>query len=339
LLKIHVFARQGNISTVMNFDTIIGHQQQIKILKSAISQQRIAHAYLFDGPTGIGKKLVAHALACAFLCDTGCGCGSCSSCTTMAAGSHPDFHLLQPDGDSIKIDQIRILQSQLALRSFAGRGKACLIDNAELMTREAANALLKTLEEPTAGTLIIVISSQPESLLETIRSRCQRLRFSRLPRQQLARHLANDLTFSADAALVLAAVADGSFEKALGQHQDLYLKKRAGLIQSLSALSSTSSIQTFELAQTLKAEKDLIGEILNIFDIYLRDLLLYQHGQPEDQLINQDLLPLIQQQSCKLSTPQLITKLKAVAQTRSYLSRNVNLHLALDHMLLQIAHA
>lgn len=323
----------------MNFATIIGHQQQIKILKSAILQQRLAHAYLFDGPTGIGKKLVAQALACSFLCETGCGCGSCPSCTQLAAGSHPDFHLLQPDGDTIKIDQIRILQPQLALHSFAGRGKVCLIDSAELMTREAANALLKTLEEPTAETLIILISSRPESLLETIRSRCQRLRFTRLPRQTLARQLEHDLTISAAEALVLAAIADGSFEKALGQHQDLYLKKRAGLIQSLSALSSTSSIQTFELAQTLKAEKDLIAEILNIFDIYLRDLLLYQHGQPVDQLINQDLLPLIQQQSCQLSTPQLISKLGAVAQARNYLSRNVNLHLTLDHLLMQIAHA
>lgn len=323
----------------MNFDTIIGHQQQIKMLKSAIAQQRIAHAYLFDGHAGIGKKLVAQAFACSFLCETGCGCGRCSSCTHLAAGSHPDVHLLQPDGETIKIDQIRSLQPQLALRSFAGRGKVCLIDNAELMTREAANALLKTLEEPTADTLIILISSRPESLLETIRSRCQRVRFTRLPRLALAHHLEHDLAISAAEALVLAAVADGSFEKALGQHQDLYLKKRAGLIQSLSALSSTSTIQTFELAQTLKAEKDLIGEILNIFDIYLRDLLLYQHGLPVDQLINQDMLPLIKQQSCRLSTPQLITKLGAVAQARTYLGRNVNLHLTLDHMLMQIAHA
>lgn len=323
----------------MTFDTIIGHQQQIKILKSAIAQQRIAHAYLFDGPAGIGKKLVAQALACAFLCETGGGCGNCSDCTKLAANSHPDFHLLQPDGESIKIEQIRSLQPQLTLRSFAGRGKVCLIDSAELMTREAANALLKTLEEPAAGTLIILVSSRPETLLETIRSRCQRVRFSRLPRQTLARYLEHNLTISAAQALVLAAIADGSFDKALGQHQDLYLKKRAALIQALSALSSTSSIQTFELAQSLKAEKDQIAEILNIFDIYLRDLLLCQHGQPEDQLINQDLLPLIQQQSHQLSRSQLITKLGAVAQARSYLSRNVNLHLTLDHMLMQIAHA
>jgi DNA polymerase III subunit delta' len=147
------------------------------------------------------------------------------------------------------------------------------------------------------------------------------------------------LAISAAEALVLAAVADGSLGKALGDHQDLYLKKRTELIQALSALSSTSSIQTFELAQALKADKDLIGEILNIFDIYYRDLLLYQHGQPQDQLINQDLLSLIHQQSRQLSRSQVITKLGAVAHARGFLNRNVNLHLTLDHMLMQIAHA
>lgn len=323
----------------MNFDSISGHQQQIKILKAAIEHERVAHAYLFDGPDGIGKKLVAKLFARAFLCESANGCGHCASCTQMAADSHPDFYPLEPDATAIKIDQIRTLQPQLTLRSFVGRGKVCLINSAELLTPEAANALLKTLEEPTAGTLIILISSRPDSLLSTIRSRCQRIRFTRLPRCELARHLEKTLAISAEEAKVLAAVADGSFEKAQGQHQDLYLKKRAGLIQSLSALSPTSSIQTFELAQALKAEKDLIDEIFNLFAIFFRDLLLYKHGQAEDQLINQDLLPLIQQQSRQLSTPQLMTKLEAVAQARTYLSRNVNLHLALDHMLMQIAHA
>lgn len=323
----------------MTFDSIIGHQPQIKILKAAIEHNRVAHAYLFDGPDGIGKKLVAQIFARIFLCETANGCGHCASCTKMVAHTHPDFFSLEPDGTAIKIDQIRALQPQLALRSFAGRGKVCLIDSAELMTREAANALLKTLEEPTAGTLIILISSRPDSLLSTICSRCQEVRFNRLPSREFAHHLEKTLAISAAEAKLLAAVADGSFEKALGQHQDLYLKKRAGLIQSLSALSPTSSIQTFELAQALKAEKDIIDEILNLFDIFFRDLLLVQHGQAEHQLINQDLLPLIQQQSQQLSTPQLLTKLEAVAQARRYLTRNVNLHLALDHMLMQIAHA
>jgi DNA polymerase-3 subunit delta' len=323
----------------MNFDSIIGHQQQIKILNAAIEHDRVAHAYLFDGPDGIGKKQVAHIFARIFLCESATGRDHCAACTKMAAHSHPDFFSLEPHGTAIKIDQIRAIQPQLGLRSFAGRGKVCLIDSAELMTHEAANALLKTLEEPTAGTLIILISSRPDSLLSTIRSRCQRVRFNRLPNRELAQHLEKKLTISAGEATVLAAIADGSFEKALGQHQDLYLKKRAGLIQSLSALSPTSTIQTFELAQTLKAEKDIIDEILNLFDIFFRDLLLIQLGQAEHQLINQDLLPLIQQQSRQLSTPQLMTKLRAVAQARSYLGRNVNLHLALDHMLMQIANA
>ena len=241
------YVQQGIMAAITTIDSIIGHQQQIRLLKTAVEHERVAHAYLFDGPEGIGKKLVAQFFARIFLCESANGCGHCSSCVKMAADSHPDFYSLQPDGTTIKIDQIRALQPQLVLRSFAGRGKVCLIDSAELMTHEAANALLKTLEEPTAGTLIILISSRPEGLLATIRSRCQRVRFNRLPRRELAQHLENTLAISAAEATVLAAVANGSFEKALGQHQDLYLKKRTDLIQSLSALSPTSSIQMLSL--------------------------------------------------------------------------------------------
>ncbi len=323
----------------MGFEAIIGHQQQILLLENAIQHQRVAHAYLFDGPDGIGKKQVAQIFARIILCENSSACGHCNACANTAAGSHPDFHAVQAEGDSIKIEQIRALQAQLVLRSFSGRGKICLIDDAELMTREAANALLKTLEEPAAGTFIILISSHPEVLLPTILSRCQKISFSRLPAQELARHLCQELSVTPAAATVLAAVSDGSISKALGQNQDLYLKKRVELIQALSALSATSTIQTFEFAQYLKGEKDLLDEILGIFEIFFRDLLLHKQGQPQAAMINQDLMPLIQQQVEMLSTPQILTKIEAVDQARRYLARNINIHLAMDHMLMQITHA
>ena len=323
----------------MGFEAIIGHQQQIRLLENAIQHQRVAHAYLFGGPEGVGKKQVAQIFARIMLCELNSGCGHCNSCANTAAGSHPDYHTIQAGGDSIKIEQIRELQSQLVLRSFSGRGKICLIDGADLMTREAANALLKTLEEPVAGTFIILISSHPELLLPTILSRCQKITFSRLPQQELARHLCQELSVTPTAATVLAAISDGSFSKALGQNQDLYLKKRVELIQALSALSATSTIQTFEFAQYLKGEKILLEEILGIFEIFFRDLLLHKQGQPQTAMINQDLMPLIQQQAEVLSTPQILTNIEAVDQARRNLARNINVHLAMDHMLMRITHA
>ena len=323
----------------MGFEAIIGHRQQIRLLENAIQHQRVAHAYLFEGPDGIGKRLVAQFFARIILCENSSGCGHCNACSQAAAGSHPDLHPVEAEGNSIKIEQIRGLQAQLVLRSFSGQGKVCLIDDADLMTREAANALLKTLEEPVAGTFIILISNHPEVLLPTILSRCQRVTFSRLPQQELVRHLRHELSVSSAEATVLAAISDGSFKKALGQNQDLYLKKRVELIQALSALSATSTIQTFEFAQYLKGEKDLLDEILGIFEMFYRDLLLHKQGQPETAMINQDLMPLIQQQVKLLTTPQILTRIEAVAQARTGLARNINVHLAMDHMLMQMTHA
>lgn len=323
----------------MIFESITGHQQQIKLLENAINNSRVAHAYLFEGPDGVGKRLVALSFAQGLLCATGNSCNSCSACRKVQSNSHPDLFLLKTDASSIKIEQIRTLQQQLVLRPFEANHKICLIDDAERLTPEAANALLKTLEEPQSGTLIILISSQADKLLPTIRSRCQRLTFSRLSQQELARHLASNLALSATDASVLAAVSDGSFKRAFGQNLDLYLKNRPLLIQSLSALSATSTIQTFELAEKLRLEKDLINEILEIFEMFFRDLLLYKKGFPTLAIINQDLLTLIQQQAMQFSTHQLLKKLEVVADARRHLSRNVNIHLALDHMLMQITHA
>lgn len=321
------------------FEAIIGHRQQIHLLENAIQHQRVAHAYLFAGPVGIGKRQVAQAFAGVMLCENNNGCGHCNACSKMATESHPDVHKLQADGHSIKIEQVRTLQAQLALRAFSGRGKICLIDDAHLLTREAANALLKTLEEPVPGTFIILISSAPEMLLPTIRSRCQQISFLRLPQRDLAQHLSRQLSLSPAEAAVLAAVSDGSFHKALGKNQDLYLKKRVELIQALSALTATSTIQTFEFAQDLKGEKDLLDEILGIFEIFFRDLLLHKLGQAEAAMINQDQMPLIQQQAGLLSAPQILTRIEAVGRARKDLAGNINAHLAMDHMLMQITHA
>ena len=323
----------------MPFSAIIGHSVQLERLRSGMASGRVAHAYLFAGPEGVGKRRIALAFARALLCESGKGCGTCGGCIKVAAATHPDLLLVNADGAAIKIEQIRSLQQQLVLRSFSGTRKICIIDQAERLTPEAANALLKTLEEPQPGTLLILISSQPERLLPTIRSRCQQLRFARLPRATLSAHLSAALQLDPAEATVLAALADGSLNRALGEKQDLYLKKRPQWIQSLSALSAASTLQTFAFAEQLRAEKETLDDILDIFSLFYRDLLLYQTGAANAELVNQDLLPLIEEQSARLSRARLLKKIDAVTTARGHLARNVNSHLAMDYMLMQITHA
>lgn len=323
----------------MTFDTIAGHTQQKSILLHALSSQRIAHAYLFEGPDGIGKKLMALAFARALLCLNGNSCGTCSACLKVEHHNHPDIHQFDADGAALKIDQVRTLQQKLSLRPLEGKYKICLIDGAEYLTPGAANALLKTLEEPQPGTLIILLTSQPQKLLPTICSRCQRLPFSRLPKQQLATILMQKLDLGKTEATVLAALSEGSFKKALGSNRELFLEKRCKLIQSLSALSAGSIIPSFTFAEELEKEKETLTDILDIFQAFYRDLLLLKHGQPESELVNLDLLELLHSQNKSTTTSSLLQKLKALDSTRFHLQRNVNCRLALEVMLMRITTA
>lgn len=324
----------------MTFESITGHEQQKDILRRAITHRRIAHAYLFEGADGIGKKLVALAFARALLCQENTGCGDCTACRKVDHNNHPDVHLLQSGGANIKIDQIRDLQQQLSLRPLEGRFKICVIDGAEMLTIGAANALLKTLEEPQPNTLLILVSSQSDKLLPTIRSRCQKLSFRRLSKEQLENILSRRLEDQSSAEVaVLAALSDGSFKKALGQKQQLYLEKRRQLIQALSALSAGSNIPTLSFADELAADKENLEDVLDIFQAFFRDILLLKYGRPEKELVNQDLLELLHKEARRFSTDGLLVKLNALDKARFHLARNVNKLLTMEVMLLNIAAA
>ena len=323
----------------MSFNQIIGHKKQKEILQRAVNTQHIAHAYLFEGPAGIGKKLVALAFARTLLCDHSTGCGECPSCIKVNQQNHPDLHTLDANGAALKIDQIRLLQQELSLRPLEGIRKVCLLDGAEYLTTGAANSLLKTLEEPQPGTIIILLTSHPEKLLSTILSRCQRLPFGRLTKQQIANALTEQLSLNMTDAKILAALSEGSFKKALGKNQELFLEKRRKLIQSLSALSAGSIIPTFSLADELEGEKEILSDILDIFQTFYRDLLLLKHGRSEEELVNLDLLEILHRESQLFTTASLMLKLKALESARFHLQRNVNPRLALEVMLMRIAAA
>ncbi len=322
----------------MTFDSIVGHKQQKNILLRALNSQHVAHAYLFEGPDGVGKKMVAMDFVCAQLCQSKNGCGCCSACLKVESNNHPDIHLLAAEGQALKIDQIRKLQQDLSLRPMEANGKYCLIDGAEHLTTGAANALLKTLEEPQPGTILILLTNQPDKLLTTILSRCQRLSFSRLPKHNLAVILSSKLELDETQAKILASLSEGSFKKALGTNRELFLEKRRTLIQSLSALSAGSIIPTFSLADELEKDKEVLPDILDIFQAFFRDLLLLKHNRPEEELVNLDLIDCLQRQK-NTTTTSLLLKLKALETARFHLQRNVNRRLALEVMLMRIAAA
>lgn len=321
----------------MTFAQILGHDRQKDILRRAVAGDRLAHAYLFEGPDGIGKRLMALALVRAVFCLEGNGCGNCSACRKVDHHNHPDLHILEAEGASIKIEQIRGIQKELSYRPLEAPVKACLIDGAEKMNPASGNALLKTLEEPTGDALLILLTPRPEAVLSTIRSRCQRLPFARLPREQLQGVLLERLGVDETQGHVLAALSEGSFKKALGKDRDLYLDRRREILKSLTALSAGSILPLFDLAQQLADEKERLPEVLEIFQAFYRDLLMFHHGRPENELVNVDLMEKIHRVAAREDVPSLLRKLDAVAASRRQLDRNVNRQLAMEVLLMRLA--
>lgn len=168
----------------MGFSAIKGHERPLRILQGTIRRNRVPSTLLFSGDSGIGKRSTAliyiQALNCLAVQD-GDACGVCSSCRKIIGGNHPDVHIVEPDGGDIKIDSIRAVEEFLSMKPYEGRKKAVLIDEADAMNINAANAFLKTLEEPPPDSIILLITANPDTLPDTIRSRCFQVRFAPLP--------------------------------------------------------------------------------------------------------------------------------------------------------------
>ncbi len=195
---------------------IRGHRLQVRALQQVITGGRMGHAYLFEGTDAVGKRTLAWSVLARLACwseTPGDACGLCRSCRALQRGDHPDLVQLERDGTFIKIDQVREATARLKFEPVLGKIKGVLIDGAEGLKEEAANALLKTLEEPPPNTVFFLVTSRPQLLLPTIRSRCQVLRFGELASADLATLLQHE-GHDPDAALAAAALAEGSLTAA-----------------------------------------------------------------------------------------------------------------------------
>ena len=321
----------------MTFSRILGHDRQKDILRRAVETGRLAQSYLFEGPEGVGKELMAQALARRIFCSEGSGCGDCPACRKVDHHNHPDLHLLEADGKFIKIEQVRELQREMSLRPLEAPRKIALITGAEKMNQSAGNALLKTLEEPQGAALFILLTHQPERILPTIRSRCQRLQFGHLPLEKLKSSLTEKLGLDETESHLLATLAEGSFKKALGRDRDFFIARRKMLLKTVTALSPGSVLPVFELAKELADDKDVLPDVLELMLAFYRDLLLFSHARPNEELVNLDLMDKIRREATRHSVTSLLRKLDAIIECRRLLERNVNPQLAVEGMLMRLA--
>lgn len=318
----------------MLFDDIIGHERITGILGRAIAAGKIAHAYLFIGPEGCGKRKIALSLIKALYCRDANGCGECTGCTRIASLQHPDLHILEPDGAFIKIDQIRQLQRELSLRPYEAPFKSCIIEAADRFNPAAGNALLKTLEEPPGNALIILLTANPDSVLPTIRSRCQAVSFQQLSEDAVTLVLTGK-GIDPETARLAASLANGSPGQAVSLCEEGVILNRRELLEQMFHRPGEGITHLFSRSEKIAAEKENLPELLDLLVTFLRDILHVLSGSHE--IVNRDLLELVQRESMSRSPAKVMEMIEQVIETRTSLRRNVNARLAVDVLLMRLA--
>ena len=345
---------------------VAGHRALIALLARAVSRDILPPTLLFAGPDGVGKRRVALALAQAINCEAPVGapikakssgaegagglerdaCGSCQSCQRIARGVHGDVILVEPgETGSIKIEQARDIIDRASYRPFEGRRRVVIIDEADTLVREAQNALLKTLEEPPPGSVFILVSSRPDALLPTVRSRCPRLRFGRLSAAEVAAALVQAHGYEEADARAAAATADGSLGRALQADSAELARAREGAAVTLEGAASTADPRRrLEFAKNLVVRKNVaatdreaLALRLRAMTSLLRDVGLVNSRADHAALANADLGADLRRLAGDYDGDRVLRAFSAVDRALGALTlRNASPKIVADWLLLQL---
>ncbi|WP_027415750.1 DNA polymerase III subunit delta' [Aneurinibacillus terranovensis] len=308
-------------------------------LHRSISNDRLAHAYLFSGTAGSGKRKLAFQLAKAVFClrQDGDSCEQCDNCRRINTGNHPDVHYVSPEGTRIKIKQIEDLQREFSYRAMESQHKVYIMDAADKMTVDAANRLLKFLEEPPKGVVAILLTEQIHSLLPTILSRCQVVSFPSLSDEAILARLIEDGVKPGLARVTAALTLNIEEARALVE-ADWFAQFRNLVIQLSEDIVERGVYALVTIHdKLLKAEKaaDEINLFLDLLVVWLRDLLLYLLGK-ESHITNIDQMETIQRQAVRWGQRRLVDGMGTVLKTKNRLSHYANLQLTLEDMVLRL---
>lgn len=323
----------------MGWTTYKDQQRVAEILAGSIRHNRLAHAYLFSGPRGAGKMRLAMHLAKSLFCkeSPGDACGECVQCRRIQSGNHPDVHVIVPEGNSLKIDQVRALQKEMAMRAVEAGRKVYILEHIDRMTVQAANSLLKFLEEPPAGVVAMLLTENVHAVLPTILSRCQILTFSPLSAEGIAKILVAE---GAQEGLALVA---SQITTELAQARELsqsewFAQLRNIVIQLVQELRQRNSVALFTIQDQLARNDRLKEELalfLDLLILWLRDILYVQVGR-EARLLNCDQRDVLQAQALSWTQSELLRGIDIVMDTRKRIERNANPQLALEWLVLRI---
>ncbi len=321
---------------------VIGHEWAVNLLAQAIAGGRLSHAYLFTGPAQVGKTTLARAFAQAILCEkqTGEPCSHsetpCRTCQRIVQGRYPDLQIIAAEKNTIQIEQVRVLRSDAALSPLEGQYKVFIIREIERATPPAANALLKTLEEPPPCVILLLTSHRRDLVLPTVLSRCQIVGLRPTPLEQVRSALEKRWGVEPAQAELLARLSSGRMGWAIKAYTQPHVgPARSRYLDDLLALTADSIIGRLGYAESLSRHSDAIEETLGLWATWWRDVLLIQRGIP-DAIVNLDRRGQLAQQAALFRPEQVEGALTDLVQTLHRIKANVNARLALDVLTLRL---
>ncbi len=355
----------------MAFREIAGHRRLLSLLSRAVARQSLTPSLILSGPEGVGKRLTAISIAQELNClnrpssivhrpssiddgrstiddrrstiDDDGACGTCAVCRRIARGTHPDVMTIEPgESGSIKIEQVRDAIERAVYRPFEGRRRVTIIDPADALDTAPQNALLKTLEEPLPASVFVLVTSRPDTLLPTVRSRCAHLRFGRLQVSEVAAVLERSEGYSHTDALTAAAASDGSVRRALDLEADAFTDARSdaeGLLQTAGRDPRTRLEQAKGLLKgggTPAAEREHLGARLMAMTALVRDAGLVASGGDARLLANLDRRPVVDSMARTLGVDRIGHLFAAVTRAEDALERNVSPKVIADWLAVQL---
>lgn len=323
------------------FQDVVGHKDIIQYMKTAIEQGKVSHAYILNGERGAGKKMLARLFAMTLQCEAGGSepCGECHSCRQADTDNHPDvITLTHEKPGTISVDDIRSqINQDILIRPYSGKYKIYIIPGADMMTVQAQNALLKTIEEPPEYAILFLLTENEYSLLETIRSRCVILKLRNIKNTLIKKYLMEQCKVPDYQAEICAAFAQGNMGKAImlatSEHFNEIREEALQLLRYIDDMELHEIVSAIREIGKYKLE---ITDYLDIIMIWYRDVLIYKATKDVDQVVFSDQLKYIKEKAAKSSYEGIEIILQAIETAKARIRANVNFDLLMELLLLTI---
>lgn len=325
---------------MLNFKNVVGHEQVIEHMKNAIQSKKVSHAYILNGEDGTGKKLLANVFAKALQCQAkeSDPCGTCTSCLQAGSGNHPDIKYIIHEKASIGVDDIRDqINSNISIKPYCSQYKIYIIDDASKMTEQAQNALLKTIEEPPAYGIIMLLTNNLNQLLPTILSRCVTLNLKPIRTDMIKNYLMNEHQIPDYMAELSASFCQGNIGKAIKYaSSEEFLKVKEEVLHLLRNIEDMEFYEIINIIKSISINKLEIDDYLDLIILWYRDILMFKVTKNPNLLLFKEEYKYILNQASMRDYEGIENIINSIDKAKIRLKANVNFDIAIELMLLTL---